>query len=387
MAKKGQTFRRYSLELKLEAARLVNEEHMSIREVATRLNIQNKSQVQVWAAKAKQGMSLEPAPSKRGRLRTKFSSMEEEMAYLRAEIEYFKKAVSKSTQGVTSKDARFQIIEDLRAHHRLVWLLKLAAVSRSGYYKWRKSRQATSERRQKDHELESHLLAIHRVHPYFGYLRMTVALRREGLRVNHKKVYRLMKQLGICSVIRKKRRFFGKQVSVVNPNRLERQFQADTPRTKLVTDITFIRAGEHFVYLSVVQDLYNNEIVAWHLSERNDLALVHNTLDRLCQHVDLSGVILHSDQGFQYTSKPFNRKLKQLGILGSHSRRGNCLDNACIESFFSHLKTEKIYLNTAANKAEVEQQVSEYILFYNQNRFQKKLNDRSPVEYRETAAA
>lgn len=141
------------------------------------------------------------------------------------------------------------------------------------------------------------------------------------------------------------------------------------------------------MYLSVIQDLYNNEIVAWHLSERNDLALVHETLDGLRQHVDVSGVILHSDQGFQYTSKPFNRKLKQLGMLGSHSRRGNCLDNACIESFFSHLKTEKIYLNEAANKAEIEQQVSEYILFYNQNRFQKKLNDRSPVEYRETAAA
>lgn len=91
MAKKGQTFRRYSLELKLEAARLVNEEHMSIREVATRLNIQNTSQVQVWAAKAKQGMSLEPAASKRGCLRTKFSSMEEEMAYLRSDIEYLKK--------------------------------------------------------------------------------------------------------------------------------------------------------------------------------------------------------------------------------------------------------------------------------------------------------
>ncbi|WP_227779742.1 transposase [Paenibacillus sp. P13VS] len=91
MAKKGQTFRRYSLDLKLEAVRLVNEEHMSIREVATRLDIQNKSQVQVWAAKARQGMSLEPATPKRGRFRTKFSSMEEEMAYLRAEIEYLKK--------------------------------------------------------------------------------------------------------------------------------------------------------------------------------------------------------------------------------------------------------------------------------------------------------
>lgn len=121
-----------------------------------------------------------------------------------------------------------------------------------------------------------------------------------------------MKQLGISSVIRKKRRFFGKQASVVNPNRLQRQFQTDTPCTKLVTDITYIRAGEHFVYLSVIQDLYNNEILAWHLSERNDLALVHETLDRLRQHADLSGVILHSDQGFQYTSKPFNRKLEQL---------------------------------------------------------------------------
>ncbi|WP_440120081.1 hypothetical protein [Paenibacillus sp. QZ-Y1] len=81
-----------------------------------------------------------------------------------------------------------------------------------------------------------------------------------------------MKQLGIGSVIRKKRRFFGKQDSVVNPNRLERQFQAILPRTKLVTDITYIHTGEQFVYLSVIQDLYNNEIVAWHLSERNDLS-------------------------------------------------------------------------------------------------------------------
>lgn len=149
---------------------------------------------------------------------------------------------------MTSKAVRFPIVEDLRVHHNLAWLLKLGAVSHSGYYKWRKSRQATSERRQQEHELESHLLAIHRVHPYFGYLRMTVALRREGLRVNHKKVYRLMKQLGICSVNRKKRRFFGKQASVVNPNRLERQFQASSPRTKLVTDITYIRAEEQFVY-------------------------------------------------------------------------------------------------------------------------------------------
>ncbi|WP_367949352.1 IS3 family transposase [Paenibacillus sp. AK121] len=387
MAKKGQSFRQYSLDVKMEAVRLVNEEHMSIREVTKQLDIRNKSQVQSWVTKYRAGENFQPTTTRQGRPKTKFSSMEEEMAYLRVEIEYFKKAVPKSTQGVTRKEARFEIIEGMRTRYSLKWLLELAHVSRAGYYKWRKTQQTTQQRKQEEELLESHMLSIHRIHPYFGYLRMTVALRREGILVNHKKVYRLMKKLGIRSVIRKKRRFFGKQASVVNANRLDRQFQADSPLSKLVTDITYIRAGERFVYLSVIQDLFNNEIVAWRLSERNDLALVSETLDVLSENVNMEGVILHSDQGFQYTSKPFNRKLKRLGMLGSHSRRGNCLDNACIESFFSHLKTEKIYLTKPGTLAEVEQHVREYISFYNENRFQKKLNNRSPIEYRETVAA
>lgn len=244
-----------------------------------------------------------------------------------------------------------------------------------------------SERKQQERLLEEHIMAIHRLHPYFGYLRITVALKREGLHVNHKRVYRLMKKLSIRSVIRRKRRFFGKQASVVHPNRLERNFQSDAPLQKLVTDITYIRAGERFVYLSAIQDLYNNEVVAWHLSERNDLALVTHTVDKLTEKADLTSVLLHSDQGFQYTSKPFNRKLTNLGILGSHSRRGNCFDNACIESFFSHLKTEKIYLVHPQTFPDVERAIHEYVLFYNNERFQKKLNDRSPVEFREAVAA
>lgn len=104
-----------------------------------------------------------------------------------------------------------------------------------------------------------------------------------------------MRKWGIQSVIRKKRRFFGKQGSVVNPNRLDRQFQATSPLSKLVTDITYIRVGERFVYLSTIQDLFNNEIVAWRLSQRNDLALVNETLDALSKDVNMEGVILHSD--------------------------------------------------------------------------------------------
>ncbi|WP_215157162.1 DDE-type integrase/transposase/recombinase [Paenibacillus sp. ISL-20] len=148
-------------------------------------------------------------------------------------------------------------------------------------------------------------------------MRITVALKREGLHVNHKRVYRLMKKLSIRSVIRRKRRFFGQQASVVHPNRLERNFQSDTPLQKLVTDITYIRAGERFVYLSAIQDLYNNDVVAWHLPERNDLALVTYTVDKLTKKADLSSVLLHSDQGFQCTSKPFNRKLTKVSLVAT----------------------------------------------------------------------
>jgi len=288
---------------------------------------------------------------------------------------------------VTSKSSRYEIIEEMRLKYPLKWLFRLAEVARAGYYKWRKKIFNPSRFELQEKLLEEHIMAIHRVHPYFGYLRMTVALKREGLHFNHKRVYRLMKKLGIRSVIRKKRRYYGKQASIVHPNRLERQFYAEEPSRKLVTDITYIRVGERFVYLSAVQDLYNNEVVAWHLSKRNDLLLVTKTIDMLSEKIDLSGVLLHSDQGFQYTSKPFNRKLKEFGIIGSHSRRGNCFDNACIESFFSHLKTEKIYLTKLTSIFDLEQAIQEYVSFYNHERFQKKLNDRSPVEYRETAVA
>ncbi|WP_373426109.1 IS3 family transposase [Paenibacillus radicibacter] len=387
MDERSRTNNRYSEEIKMEAVRLVTESNMSYREVAKQLGIRNKTQVEVWMKRYRKGQPLEQEAFRKGRPKSKFASVEEEMAYLKAEIEYFKKAVSKSTQGVTSKSSRCEIIEELRLKYPLKWLLTLAEVSRAGYYKWRKKLYHPNSHVLQEKILEDHIMAIHRLHPYFGYLRMTVALKREGLHVNHKRVYRLMKKLGIRSMIRKKRRYFGKQASVVHPNRLERQFHAEAPLRKLVTDITYIRVGERFMYLSVIQDLYNNEIVAWHLSERNDLLLVTKTIDILSEKVDLTGVLLHSDQGFQYTSKPFNSKLTRLGIIGSHSRRGNCYDNACIESFFSHLKTEKIYLTNLPSVSELDKAIQEYVAFYNYERFQKKLNDRSPVEYRETVAA
>ncbi len=226
-------------------------------------------------------------------------------------------------------------------------------------------------------------MAIHKARPYFGYNRMKTALFKEGFVVNHKKVRRLMRELGVSSVIRRKRKYYGRKSSVVFKNVLARDFKSQNPHEKLVTDITYVRIGNEFVYLSVVLDLFNNEIVAWKVSRRNDYVLVKETVNQL----DCKGAILHSDQGYQYTSKPYALLLKKKGIEGSHSRRGNCYDNACVESFFSHLKTEKIYLEKPQSLEEAEKMIFDYITFYNNKRFQKKLGNRSPYEYRQAVAA
>jgi putative transposase len=148
-----------------------------------------------------------------------------------------------------------------------------------------------------------------------------------------------------------------------------------------------VRVGDTFAYLSAVLDLYNNEIVAWELSERNDLELVLNTLKQLEEKPFGKNALLHPGQGFQYTTKSYENQLKELQIQGSHSRRGNWHDNACIESFFSHLKTEKLYLVRPKTIEQAYQTIEKYIYFYNHSRFQEKLNGLSPVEYREKAAA
>lgn len=265
----------------------------------------------------------------------------------------------------------------------VVWLCRIAEISRAGYYKWKKNLVHREKRANRDADLKAHILSIHRIRPYFGYKRMRTALGKEGFVVNHKKVRRLMRELQIRSVIRKKRPFCGRKPSALFPNVLNREFSATAPVQKLVTDITYVRIGHEFAYLSAVMDLYNNEIVAWELSERNDLKLVMDTVQQLKDGPSL----LHSDQGFQYTSKSYAKLLEEKQLTGSHSRRGNCYDNACIESFFSHLKTEKLYLEKPNNLEQARSQITEYISFYNKERFQNKLGDLSPIEFREKVAA
>ncbi|URJ44651.1 IS3 family transposase [Paenibacillus polymyxa] len=137
---------------------------------------------------------------------------------------------------------------------------------------------------------------------------------------------------------------------------------------------------------SAIQDLFNNEIVAYQISRRNDLSLVLDTVKKARKRQDARGVLLHSDQGFQYTSRQYTNLLKRYGIQASMSRKGNCWDNACIENFFSHFKTECFYLRSFHSAQQVEHAVQKYIHFYNHERFQEKLNNLTPYEYRTQAA-
>lgn len=282
------------------------------------------------------------------------------------------------------KSPLYGVIEQLSHKHSVSLLLRITGLSSSGFYKWKKTDFHSQQDKIK--ELKEHIQAIHAVRPEYGYRRMTWALRREGFLVNHKKVYSLMKKMGIKSIIRKKRNYGGKKGSNTFPNLLNRQFKSSQRYEKLVTDITYIPTHEGMMYLSVVQDLYNNEIVSYQISDKNDLLLVLDTIKKLPSEVNNIS-ILHSDQGMQYVNLEYKNVLSRRGIRGSHSRRGNCYDNACIESFFSHLKSETGLVRKVADKSTLSNMIHEYISFYNQSRFQKRLGQLSPIEYREKLAA
>ena len=297
---------------------------------------------------------------------------------------------TKGAKKTVSRIAQYAVVEQLQvAGYSTSMLCEIAQVSRSGFYKWQLRRDTPSSKQLADQALKEKILEGHRrLRGILGYPRMQTWLNKTyGLHVNRKRIYRLMKQMGIQAQIRKKKRFYGiKEVCVVSDNLLNREFHAARPNEKWVTDITYISYNQKSLYLSTIYDLYNNEIIAFQLSTRNDLQLVIDTLEKARSVRKTKGVLLHSDQGYQYTSRQYCKLLKTYKMKASMSRKGNCLDNACMESFFGHFKSECIYLQSFDSEEALITAIHEYIPFYNYDRFQAKLNNLSPVEYRTKVA-
>lgn len=259
-------------------------------------------------------------------------------------------------------------------------ILDCFSVPKSTYYRWVKQLEKIDSKSDSITDQIEELCLKHQF--IYGYRTIKrLLLKKCGLLVNTKKVYRIMKEKGwLCRTKPKKSQYTG-QPYYVTENKLERHFKADKPLQKLVTDMTYLYFGSCKLYLSSIMDLYNREIIAYSISDVQNTDFV---LDTLNQIEVPENTLLHSDQGSIYTSKAYYQRCMEKGIIRSMSRKGTPADNACVEWFHSVLKSETFYLHNwrNLNKDSITDIVKSYITFYNETRTQRQLKDLSPVEYR-----
>ena len=221
----------------------------------------------------------------------------------------------------------------------------------------------------------------------YGYRRITTELHNHGFSINHKTVQRLMKELGlVCRVRIKKYRSYKGEVGKIAPNLLNRNFYAEKPTQKWVTDVTEFSLFGQKMYLSPIWDLHNGYLVSYTISDRPILGMVTSMLEKAFETIpDGTGVILHSDQGWQYQHRHYQRMLRKKGIRQSMSRKGNCLDNAVAENFFGLLKSELLYLQKFDSLEHFKQELVDYLDYYNNRRIKAKLKGLPPALHRQQA--
>lgn len=264
-------------------------------------------------------------------------------------------------------------------------MCKALGVSRSGYYKWRGAPHSEQEKRRAE-------LAKRIVHHYkesnglYGSPKIAQLLNREGRKVTVKTVGRIMRELGIRSRTVKKFRVNTTDSNhslPVAPNLLNQDFTTSEPNKVWVADITYIRTAKGRMYLASILDLFTKKIVGWKLGDRMTTDLVTEALEAArAQHSPAPGLIHHSDRGSQYASHEYRDKLKEYKMVCSMSRKGNCYDNACIESFHSILKRELVYQTRFKTKEQARQEIYRFIEFwYNRQRIHSSLNYMSPDRF------
>ncbi len=277
-------------------------------------------------------------------------------------------------------------MQELRQQYPLAGLLALAKLARSTFYYQLKARQAPDKHQQLKDTIRS-VFVLHK--GCYGYRRVTAAIRQTGKTVNHKTVQRLMAMLGLKSLVRpKKYRSFKGEIGHAAPNALQRRFTAARANQKWVTDVTEFNVAGEKLYLSPILDLYNGEIVAFETARRPAFGLVSSMLKKALRKLEPDDKpMVHSDQGWQYRMPAYQRILGERGLVQSMSRKGNCLDNAAMESFFAVLKSECFYLNKFASVDALQAELTRYIHYYNHDRIKLKLKGLSPVQYRTQALA
>jgi putative transposase len=263
-------------------------------------------------------------------------------------------------------------------------MCKLFGVSTSGYYDW--VNRETSEQEKLRIQLTEEIKRVHKEsRGIYGSPKITRQLGHKGIKVSSRTVQRIMQNEGIVSKAAKKFKITtdSGHKNFIYPNLLNQNFTTDEPGKVWVADITYIWTREGFLYLASIMDLFSRKIIGFHIGDRLKKELVITALERaMKQQPPLAGLIHHSDRGSQYASNEYTDKLKQAEIQISMSGKGNCYDNACIESFHSIIKKELIYQTTYYTRAEAMKDIFEYITcFYNPRRIHSTNGYRSPVEY------
>ena len=270
------------------------------------------------------------------------------------------------------------------------WMCQQLEITRAAYYKWLHREVPAAEQEniliaqliQEYDELFKHI---------FGYRRMTEHINKfNSKHYSKNRIHRIMKVLNIHSVIRRKRKKYQSSTpEATADNLLNRDFYAEAPNQKWVTDVTEFKWYEgpevHKLYLSAILDLYDLYPVAWVVSRRNDNKLVLDTFERAIHDNPDAKPIFHSDRGFQYTSKVFQCKLQAQGMQQSMSRVGRCIDNGPAENFWSIVKSEMYYLNRFTDENSLRNAIAEYIMFYSTDRIQKRFMGKTPAEVRAEA--
>ena len=255
------------------------------------------------------------------------------------------------------------VIQELRQEFKLDMLLEIAQLPRSTFYYYSK-RQSKED---KYAYTKSEISAIyHENKGRYGYRRITDELHNRGIPLNHKTVQRLMKELGlVCRVRMKKYRSYKGDRGATADNILDREFRAEKPNQKWVTDVTEFRLFGQKLYLSPILDLFSGDIVTYTLSDSPNLRMVTTMLEQAFEKIpDNTNLLLHSDQGWHYRHKQYIQMLRDKGIRQSMSRKGNCYDNSVMENFFGHLKSELLYLQEFESIEHFKVELVEYIVKY-----------------------
>ncbi|HFN4652598.1 TPA: IS3 family transposase [Escherichia coli] len=370
--------RNFSAEFKRESAQLVVDQKYTVADAAKAMDV-GLSTMTRWVKQLRderQGKTPKASPITPEQIEIR--KLRKKLQRIEMENEILKKGVLRKAVRL-----RYAFIRDNTCCWPVRLLCRVLDVHPSGFYAW--LQQPHSQRHQADLRLTGQIKQFWLESGcVYGYRKIHLDLRDSGQQCGVNRVWRLMKRVGIKAQVGYRSPQARKgEASIMSPNRLQRQFNPDAPDERWVTDITYIRTHEGWLYLAVVVDLFSRKIIGWSMQSRMTKDIVLNALlMAVWRRNPEKQVLVHSDQGSQYTSHEWQSFLKSHGLEGSMSRRGNCHDNAVAESFFQLLKRERIKKKIYGTREEARSDIFDYIeMFYNSKRRHGSSEQMSPTEY------